>query len=96
MASLQEIAASINSYDVFLVEYYGLQTKQMVGKVLANNGVVEPVKEGHKIVGYRLLSEILTEVQRSSLIGLCDNQIDAYIEKCGGSIWGHRSPSSGR
>tara|TARA_B100001939_G_C16615064_1_gene476781 strand:- start:2 stop:262 length:261 start_codon:yes stop_codon:yes gene_type:complete len=86
VASLQEIAASINSYDVFQVEYYGLRTQQMVGKGLANNGVLEPVIKGRKIVGYRLLSEILTEVQRSSLIGLCYNQIDTYIEKRGGSI----------
>jgi hypothetical protein len=33
----------------------------MVGKVLTSNGVVEPIKEGRKIVGYRLTSDSLTE-----------------------------------
>ena len=40
----------------------------MVGKVLTNNGVVAPFKEDHKIVGYRLLLESLTEAAKSSLI----------------------------
>jgi hypothetical protein len=45
----------------------------MVGKVLTSNGVVEPIKEGRKIVGYRLTSVSLTEDKRASLVHLCQD-----------------------
>ena len=47
-ASLERIASALLSYDQSQVEYYGIRTKQMVGKVLTNNGVVEPVKNGRR------------------------------------------------
>ena len=42
----------------------------MVSKILTNNSVVEPVKEGRRIVGYRLLSASLTEAHRIARIDL--------------------------
>ena len=74
-ATLEQVASHLLSYDQSQVEYYGARTKTMVGKVLTSNGVVEPIKEGRKIVGYRLTSDSLTEVQRASLVHLCQDKI---------------------
>ena len=41
-ATIEEIAKSLLAYDQSQVEYYSLRTKSMVGKVLMNNGVVDP------------------------------------------------------
>jgi diadenosine tetraphosphate (Ap4A) HIT family hydrolase len=77
------------------VEYYGTRTKQMVGKVLTKNGVVEPIKSGRATKGYRLKSEVLTESQRASLISKCDKSISDYLDKRGERIWQHRASESG-
>ena len=53
-ATVEEIATSLLTYDQSQIEYYNLRTKKMVGKVLSNNSVVEPIKDGNKIKGYRL------------------------------------------
>ena len=67
----------------------------MVGKVLTNNGVVEPIKDGRQIIGYSLIETTHTEVQRAALQAMCDKAIDEYISKRGEAIWGHRGPESG-
>ena len=51
-ATAADIAREPLSYDQSQLEYYEIRTKQMVGRVLTNNGVVEPIKEGKRIVGY--------------------------------------------
>lgn len=94
-ATTEEIAKSLLAYDQSQVEYYSLRTKAMVGKVLTNNGVVEPLKEGRQITGYRLTHEIHTEAQRAALQTICDKAIDEYIDKRGEAIWGHRGADSG-
>jgi hypothetical protein len=66
-ATTEEIAKSLLAYDQSQVEYYTLRTKNMVGKVLANNGVVEPIKDGRQITGYRLTETTHTEAQRAAL-----------------------------
>ena len=53
-ASVEQIASALLSYDQSQVEYYGIRTKQMSGKVLTNNGVVEPVKSGGRTTGFKL------------------------------------------
>src|SRR6056297_1089972 len=60
-ATVDEIAQELLSYDQSQIEYYAIRTKNMVGKVLSQNGVVAPVKEGRLIVGYRLNTEALTD-----------------------------------
>jgi diadenosine tetraphosphate (Ap4A) HIT family hydrolase len=90
VATVDEIAASLLSYDQSQIEYYGLRTKNMVGKVLTQNGIVEPVKVGRATVGYRLTTAKLTEPQRSSLAALCDAKLKSFVEKRGEAIWGHR------
>ena len=52
-ATVEQIAKALLSHDRSQVEYYEIRTKNMVGKVLTNNGVVVPVKKGSRIVGYR-------------------------------------------
>ena len=94
-ASIDTIAKALLSYDQSQIEYYELRTKNMVGKVLANNGVVTPVKSGRSLSGYRLMAEGITEPQRAYLMALCDTKLYEYINKRGGVIWGHRSLSKG-
>ena len=94
-ASVAQIASALLTYDQSQVEYYGKRTKQMVGKVLTKNGVVEPIRSGRATKGYRLNSEALTEAQRASLIAKCDNSISDYLDKRGDRIWQHRASESG-
>ena len=94
-ATTEEIATSLLAYDQSQVEYYSLRTKAMVGKVLTNNGVVEPIKDGRWIKGYRLTDTTHTKTQRAALQAMCDEAIKAYISKRGEAIWGHRGPDSG-
>ena len=53
-ATIDEIAAALLAYDPSQVEYYAIRTKSMVGKVLTQNGIVSPVKDGRSTVGYPL------------------------------------------
>jgi ATP adenylyltransferase len=89
-ATTEEIAKALLAYDQSQVEYYSLRTKTMVGKVLTNNGVVEPVKDGRQITGYHLTETTHTEAQRTALQAMCDEAINSYISKRGEAIWGHR------
>jgi ATP adenylyltransferase len=94
-ATTEEIAQALLAYDQSQVEYYSLRTKSMVGKVLTNNGVVEPIKDGRQITGYRLTETTQTDTQRAALKAMCNEAIDKYIKKRGDAIWGHRGPDSG-
>ena len=94
-ATVDQIAASILSYDQSQLEYYGLRTKNMVGRVLTKNSVVEPIKNGQKIIGYKLITDDLKEAQTASLVSLCEEHIDGYINKRGDSLWQHRASESG-
>lgn len=94
-ASVEDIAKSLLTYDQSQIEYYTLRTKLMVGKVLTQNGIVEPVSNGRTIAGYALLCGKLSEGQRASLIDACDNAIAGYVSKRGEAIWGHRGPDTG-
>ena len=94
-ATTEEIAKALLAYDQSQVEYYSLRTKAMVGKVLTNNGVVEPIKDGRQITGYRLTEATHTDDQRAVLQAMCDEAIAAYTSKHGGTIWDHRRPDSG-
>jgi len=94
-ASIEQIASALLSYDQSQVEYYGIRTKQMVGKVLTNNGVVEPVKSGRRTTGFKLNTEAMSEAQRASLVSLCDDNIQDYLNKRGDVLWKHRASDSG-
>lgn len=89
-ATVEQVAAGLLSYDQSQIEYYGIRTKNMVGKVLTQNGIVEPIKSGRSTVGYRLKSDRLSEARRASLVALCDERLQAFVGKRGEAIWRHR------
>jgi hypothetical protein len=95
-ASVDEIAASLLAHDPSQVEYYGLRTKNMVGKVLTNNGITEVIKSGRNITGYEIPeAENLNPSERDKLIEACDIAIAKFLRKRGDQIWSHQSTASG-
>ncbi|MFP1631951.1 HIT domain-containing protein [Zhengella sp. ZM62] len=95
-ATVEQIAKALLSHDRSQVEYYEIRTKSMVGKVLTNNGVVVPVKEGNRIVGYRLKHLVEMDIEdRDRLIAECEAKIADYIERRGSNIWQHRFNATG-
>ncbi len=94
-ATIEEVAKALLSYDRSQVEYYEIRTKNMVGRVLAQNGVVEPVRDGRRIIGYRLNVSALDEAEARLLRQLCDQRLAAYLDARGDGIWGHRGLSDG-
>lgn len=73
-ATVEQIAKALLSHDQSQIEYYGIRTKNMVGKVLTQNCIVEPIKSGRSTTGYKLNAASLTESHRESLSALCDER----------------------
>lgn len=95
-ASVEEIATALLAHDPSQVEYYGLRTKNMVGKVLTKNGIAEVKKSGRNITGYELPdASNLSAEERDALIEACDAAIDTFLSSRGDRIWSHRSSASG-
>lgn len=94
-ASIAEIAKALLSHDRSQVEYYELRTKNMVGRVLTQNGIVEPIRDGRKITGYRLNVNALTDADAQQLLQLCQQRLDEYLVQRGDSIWDHRALADG-
>lgn len=94
-ASTEDVAKALLSYDRSQVEYYEIRTKNMVGKVLTQNGVIEPIKDGRRITGYRLAAGYLTTEETGALVDLCQQRLTDYINQRGDGIWGHRSIADG-
>ncbi|AZQ69702.1 HIT domain-containing protein [Silicimonas algicola] len=95
-ASVEEIATALLAHDPSQVEYYGLRTKNMVGKVLTNNGITEVKKAGRNITGYELPdADDLSSPELDVLIEACDAAIEAFLERRGNQVWSHRSAASG-
>ncbi len=89
--STKEIARAILAHDESQVEYYENVTKNMVGRVLRNHGIVEKEGDGYSLVGY----EDLGGGEIEHLIGLCEAKLDEYKGKRGERIWQHRRVSAG-
>ena len=94
-ASTEDVAKALLSYDRSQVEYYEIRTKNMVGKVLTQNGVIEPIKDGRRIVGYKLSAGDLSAQEIARLRDLCQQRLAAYIDQHGDGIWGHRGIADG-
>ena len=94
-ATTEEIAKVLLSYDRSQVEYYEIRTKSMVGKILTQNGVVEPIRNGQRITGYRLAANGLSEQQTFTLLELCQKRLSDFMLQRGDGIWGHRGISDG-
>jgi ATP adenylyltransferase len=93
---VDQIAAAILRYDQSQIEYYEKVTKNMVGRVLANHGIVTREKTGNRVKGYRLSGfEGLTASQVRGLLDLCQEKLDEYLRKHGAQVWAHRQKASG-
>lgn len=91
-APRREIAKALLSRDESQIEYYEQITNNMVGRVLTKNrGLTTKEGDIYSLKAYAELSddEIL------ELVSLCEEKIDAYIDKRGKRIWEHRKKSSG-
>ena len=73
-SSVRDLARSILAHDESQVEYYENVTKNMVGRVLRNHGIVEREASVYSLVGY----EDLDEAQIQALIELCEAKLDEY------------------
>ena len=67
----------------------------MVGKVLTQNGIAEPLRKGSRITGYKLNIGSLSDSEKAALLQVCEERLADYIEKRGHYIWEHRAPSDG-
>jgi diadenosine tetraphosphate (Ap4A) HIT family hydrolase len=95
-ASVEEIAIALLAHDPSQIEYYALRTKNMVGKVLANNGIASVKRSGRRITGYELKdAKGLGPKERELLIDACDAAITAFLDRRGDRVWSHRSTSAG-
>ena len=88
-SSDKSIANSLQIYDPSQIEYYQQVTNKMVGKVLRSHQIVEKKGNTYLLTAFNKLSEI----EKASLIEICNNKIDAYIKKRGDAIWSHRRRS---
>jgi hypothetical protein len=72
--------------------YYEQITKDMPGKVLGKHGIVN--REGDD---YRLTLDpsSLSSDERKELVRLCDEKIDAYLQKRGTAVYDHRRAAIG-
>lgn len=85
-ASDIDIASQLLQYDNAQIEYYQKITNNMVGRVLRNRGVVTKIKNQYFLEEFNSLSN----EQISELIQICEQKLDAYIQKRGDAIWNHR------
>lgn len=94
-ASITDIAKALLSHDRSQVEYYELRTKNMVGRVLTQNSIVEPIKDGRKITGYKLNAQAMSVDDTTELVRLCEQRLNDYLELRGDRIWDHRALADG-
>ena len=91
VGSIETISKELLTEDKSLQEYYGNITKNMVGRVLKNHGIVQKNGESFKLIDY----ETYTADQRIELIQICQEKLNEYIEKRGKRIFEHRRKSAG-
>jgi len=90
-ATVDKIARKFNAKDESNIEIFRITTKNMPGRILKQNNVVDE-KDGT----YELKIDSLTEVQRRNLIEICEEKIKEYEEKRGlKAIWDYKT-NSGR
>jgi diadenosine tetraphosphate (Ap4A) HIT family hydrolase len=91
-ASILDIAKALLVRDESQIEYYEEITKNMVGRVLTKNrGLTERGSDAYSLKGF----EELSPAEVNTLIDLCQQKIDAYVERRGRRIWEHRSNTAG-
>ena len=86
-ASVRQIAQAILDRDPTQIEYFSEIVKNMVGRVLTKNrSITERLGDHYQLIG----SSELTDIERQSLITICDQKITAFEAKRGSTIWEHR------
>ena len=91
VATTTQIAKALLSRDISQIEYYEERVKQMVGKVLINNGIVQKNKDVYEIPDFAEL----TDEEAAELINTCDLKLEEFVSKRGDAAWSHRTKSSG-
>lgn len=91
VATTTQIAKALLSRDISQIEYYEERVKQMVGKVLINNGIVQKNKDVYVIPNFAEL----TDEEAAELINTCDLKLEEFVSKRGAAAWSHRTKSSG-
>jgi len=91
VSSIETLSKSLLIEDKSQQEYYGNITRNMVGRVLNNHGIVQKEGKIFKLRDY----ETYTEDQRIELIQICQEKLNEYIEKRGKRIFEHRRKSAG-
>ena len=91
VASIENLSKKLLIEDKSQQEYYSNITKNMVGRVLNNHGIVQKDGKIFKLRDY----ETYTEDQRIELIQICQEKLNEYIEKRGKRIFEHRRKSAG-
>ena len=93
-ATVYEIAKSISREDPSQIEYYEKITKNMVGKVLKERGVVKPNKLKNRISDFELCEyDDLNDDEVKLLIKLCEDKLQGFLKERGERIWEHRRRS---
>lgn len=86
-ASEETIARVILNRDPTQVDYYIDKVRNMVGKVLRDNGITERDKEVHSLKDFQQL----TQDEIEELINLCRDKLIEFEDKRGDKIWEHRA-----
>lgn len=86
-ASEETIARVILNRDPTQVDYYIDKVRNMVGKVLRDNGITERDKEVHSLKDFQQL----TQDEIEELINLCRDKLIEFEDKRGDKVWEHRA-----
>ena len=94
-AAVEDIAKAFLIYDRSQIEYYEGRVNRWVSSVLTGRGIIESVKDGRRIIGYRLIADQLKYRETESLIQICNERLSAYMKKREDNIWEHRGIAEG-
>jgi ATP adenylyltransferase len=86
-ASDKAIAKAILDIDPVQQAYYEDRVRNMVGRVLKDNGITERIDSVHKLIGF----EQLTESEVGELLDLCKKRLSEEIDARGEEFWKHRA-----
>jgi len=86
-ATEETIARVILNRDPTQVDYYIDKVKNMVGKVLRDNGITERDKQFHSLKNF----DQLTQDEIEELMNLCRDKLVEFEDKRGDKIWEHRA-----
>jgi diadenosine tetraphosphate (Ap4A) HIT family hydrolase/5-methylcytosine-specific restriction endonuclease McrA len=86
-ATEETIARVILNRDPTQIDYYIDKVRNMVGKVLRDNGITERDKQVHSLKDFNKL----TQLEIEELINLCRDKLVEFEDKRGDKIWEHRA-----